>query len=95
MMKLMYKEAAADCDAALALDDGNAKAFFRKGKALLAGGKPQEAGAAFTAGLVKDPSNAGAKADRKTAEEVRAFSCTVLVLACAFACARFARAERV
>jgi tetratricopeptide (TPR) repeat protein len=70
MMKLMFKEAAADCDEAIALDDSNAKAFFRKGKALLAGGQPQAAVAAFTAGLVKDPSNAEAKSDRKTAEEV-------------------------
>lgn len=70
MMKLQYKEAAADCDAALALDDGLAKAYFRKGKALLAGGNPQGAMAAFTAGLIKDPTNTDAKADRKTAEEV-------------------------
>ena len=30
MMKLMYTEAVADCDSALALDESLAKAYFRK-----------------------------------------------------------------
>jgi hypothetical protein len=32
-------------------------------------GKPQEAVAAFTFGLIKEPGNAAAKADRTTAEQ--------------------------
>merc|ERR1719181_823753 len=35
MMKLQYAEAVEDCDAAIALDADLAKAYFRKGKALL------------------------------------------------------------
>ena len=64
-----YAEAVEDCDAAIALDADLAKAYFRKGKALLAKGMPVEAMGAFTTGLIKEPGNAAAKADRKTAEE--------------------------
>ena len=40
-----------------------------QGKALLAAGKPQDAVTVLTAGLIKDPSDTAANADRKTAEE--------------------------
>ena len=43
--------------------------FLHQGKCLLSLGKPQEAVAAFTFGLVKEPGNAAAKADRTTAEQ--------------------------
>ena len=69
MMKLQYAEAVADCDAAIALDENLAKAYFRKGKALLSKGDPQNAVAAITTGLIKEPGNAAALADRKLAEE--------------------------
>jgi tetratricopeptide (TPR) repeat protein len=50
LMLLQYKEALHDCDAALALEKDNSKAYFRKATALKGLGKLNEAIAALNKG---------------------------------------------
>lgn len=65
LMLLMYKEANSDCDAALALDDTNSKAYFRKATALKGMGKLNEAISALETGLQHDPRSTTALADKE------------------------------
>lgn len=51
LMILQYKEAIQDCDAALAIDKENSKAYFRKATALKGLGKLSEAIAALDKGM--------------------------------------------
>lgn len=50
-MLLQYKEAIQDCDAALVLENGNSKAFFRKATALKGLGQLTEAIATLNKGM--------------------------------------------
>jgi tetratricopeptide (TPR) repeat protein len=50
LMLLQYKEAIQDCDAALAIESDNSKAYFRKATALKGLGKLNEAIAALNKG---------------------------------------------
>lgn len=52
-----HQQALRDCDAALAMDGGNAKARFRRGVALHALHRYQEAGVQLSAALAEDPGN--------------------------------------
>lgn len=51
LMLLQYKEAIQDCDAALVLENGNSKAFFRKATALKGLGQLTEAIATLNKGM--------------------------------------------
>ena len=55
LMLLQYKETIQDCDAAIALDSTNSKAYFRKVTALKGSGRLQDTMNALNAGLVHDP----------------------------------------
>ena len=64
LMLLQYKEAIQDCDAALAIESDNSKAYFRKATALKGLGKLNEAIAALNKGLEFDPRSTTALADK-------------------------------
>lgn len=63
-MLLLYAEAIQDCNAALALESNNSKAYFRKATALKGLGKLTEAIVALDKGLEHDPRSATALADK-------------------------------
>lgn len=75
LMLLSYKEAKEDCDAAIALDDTNSKAYFRKATALKGLGRIDEAITALEQGLQHDPRSATALKDKEAL--IKAKDCIV------------------
>jgi len=57
LMTLEYKQCVTDCDAAIALDAAQSKAYFRKATALRSMGRVDAAIEALQTGLVRDPTN--------------------------------------
>uniref|UniRef100_A0A7S1B407 Uncharacterized protein n=1 Tax=Corethron hystrix TaxID=216773 RepID=A0A7S1B407_9STRA len=66
-MLLKHTEVIADCDAALRHDPLFVKAYFRKARAEVLLGRVDAAAKTFTAGLIKDPSNAAARKEKTDA----------------------------
>ena len=64
LMTMSYKEANADCDTILTLDDTNVKAYFRKVNALKGMGHYDEAIEVVNRALVLDPNNSAGLKDR-------------------------------
>ncbi len=54
LMLSQYREALADCNAAIVIDAANSKSYFRKATALKGMGRLDEAIAAYDAGLERD-----------------------------------------
>eukprot|EP01104_Vermistella_antarctica_P017567 TRINITY_DN6239_c0_g5_i1.p1 TRINITY_DN6239_c0_g5~~TRINITY_DN6239_c0_g5_i1.p1 ORF type:complete len:402 (+),score=127.16 TRINITY_DN6239_c0_g5_i1:72-1208(+) len=63
-----FEKALADADACIALDDASVKGHFRRGLALMAVDKFEEAGASFATTLKLDPNNTSAKSSIQIAQ---------------------------